>query len=114
MTIGMLFNDEQGIGYAFIWEDEKIKGMMYQNRLPQDLIDEGAPDMDIFNFIDESSKAYAVVGEELLDVVNQCLDFWFMQPIEEVPELDILTLREAISALKDNDFIIYEEDVNYQ
>lgn len=83
MDIEIIFKDNAGIGYAEIWDNGDVyTGIMFQDRLSDELLEADQAE-EAFELLSNTSKAYCADDEDLLKVINKCLDFWFIPSIVE-------------------------------
>jgi len=102
--INVLIKDKKEYGFGYVYETEgKLQAIMYQSR-----IDLEAKEEDAIEYLG-SGKAYTDVFLTVLECINAIREFWFLPPLETMPE--IKEYFYAADAVKDNpnaSFICYQ------
>lgn len=105
--INILIKDsERAYGFASIFDSEGVFAVtIYQDRLNTNIESDADKIDDITN-----GKAFYYDSPEILECLNATLDFWFIEPLKSMPEIEeYSSISEAISSNLDKKVIIYQE-----
>lgn len=106
--IEVIIKDESGIGYGYICEsDGYYLGTVYQSRFNKELLKEKARDELLIDEIAQS-KAFSMTNPSNLKILNLILDFYFIEGIKEIPDLNKhKSIASAINHLENNSLKYY-------